>query len=309
MKRVVVTTPIAAILLWASQAAADPVPMARTVQAPAPPADFTFKIVKPPTSATAKRILVQIDPAEQAAQLASMPAWGSAAHGQTASASLPTVTGGGYNSGAYPGTGVPAVKPGTSDWFWTLVSPKIADSQGRFSLALDSLAKGPGGQTVAVPRMQALQDIARAHSAEILQATAGTNVSPALVVAVISVESGGNPAAQSGAGAVGLMQLISATGDRFGVADRADPSQNIKGGVAYLDWLMKQFNRDPVLALAAYNAGENAVLGAGGVPPYAETRDYVPKVLAAWTVARNLCLTPPDLVSDGCVFVTGGQSL
>ncbi|MFT6912329.1 MAG: soluble lytic murein transglycosylase-like protein, partial [Paracoccaceae bacterium] len=84
----------------------------------------------------------------------------------------------------------------------------------------------------------------------------------------------------------------------------ADPAQNIKGGVAYLNWLMGAFDRDPLMVLAAYNAGENAVTRHGGVPPYPETRDYVPKVLAAWTVARGLCATPPELVSDGCVFRT-----
>ncbi|MCB2140264.1 MAG: lytic transglycosylase domain-containing protein, partial [Rhodobacteraceae bacterium] len=92
----------------------------------------------------------------------------------------------------------------------------------------------------------------------------------------------------------------------FGVVDRMDPSDNIRGGVAYLDWLMGQFGGDPLMVLAAYNAGENAVRGAGGVPAYAETRNYVPKVLAAWMVARGLCVTPPDLVSDGCVFAANG---
>ncbi|NCO16024.1 MAG: lytic transglycosylase domain-containing protein, partial [Alphaproteobacteria bacterium] len=72
--------------------------------------------------------------------------------------------------------------------------------------------------------------------------------------------------------------------------------------VAYLDWLMTEFDRDPVLVLAAYNAGEGAVTANAGVPPYPETRDYVPKVLAAWQVAQGLCLTPPELVSDPCVF-------
>jgi len=69
---------------------------------------------------------------------------------------------------------------------------------------------------------------------------------------------------------------------------------------------MEHFDNDPILALAGYNAGEGAVRQNAGVPPYAETRDYVPKVLAAWTVARGLCKTPPELVSDGCVFSLGG---
>ena len=66
----------------------------------------------------------------------------------------------------------------------------------------------------------------------------------------------------------------------------------------YLD----HFEKDPVLVLAGYNAGEGAVRDHKGVPPYPETRDYVPKVLAAYQVARGLCLTPPELISDGCVF-------
>ena len=99
-----------------------------------------------------------------------------------------------------------------------------------------------------------------------------------------------------------MMQLIPATAERFGVSDSTDPKQNIKGGVAYLDWLMKRFDRDPVMAIAAYNAGEGAIDANGGVPPYAETSDYVPKVLAAWQVAQGLCLTPPERLTDPCVF-------
>ena len=96
--------------------------------------------------------------------------------------------------------------------------------------------------------------------------------------------------------------MIPATADRFGVENALDPAQNIQGGVAYLDWLMGEFDGDVVLALAGYNAGEGAVRRSGGVPPFAETRDYVPKVLAAWQVARGLCATVPELPSDGCVF-------
>ena len=137
-------------------------------------------------------------------------------------------------------------------------------------------------------------------------ATVGTDVSPALVLALISVESSGKANAESHKGAQGLMQLIPATAERFGIDDPTDPSQNIKGGVAYLAWLLNEFDRDPILALAGYNAGENAVKDNGGVPPYAETRAYVPKVLNAWRVAKGLCRTPPELVTDACVFNVSG---
>ena len=158
------------------------------------------------------------------------------------------------------------------------------------------------------PSVQALQDIAQRHGPSILRATIGTRVSPALALAVISVESAGREGARSHAGAQGLMQLIPATAERFGVTDAYDPAQNIQGGVAYLDWLLGEFDGDVVLALAGYNAGEGAVRRNNGVPPFAETRDYVPKVLAAWTVARGLCATVPDLPTDGCVFVVGARA-
>ena len=155
---------------------------------------------------------------------------------------------------------------------------------------------------VGAPRMQLLQEMSQQYGKDILRATLDTKVSPALVLAVIGIESAGRTDAVSSAGAVGLMQLIPATAERFGVTDATDPVQNIKGGVAYLDWLLNEFDNDPVLALAAYNAGENAVVANQGVPPYAETRDYVPKVLAAWQVAQGLCISPPMLVTDPCVF-------
>src|SRR5690606_29429372 len=134
-------------------------------------------------------------------------------------------------------------------------------------------------------------------------ATVGTRISPAFALAVISVESGGRIDALSRAGAQGLMQLMPATAERFGVVDPTIAADNIRGGVTYLDWLMGRFDGDPLLALAGYNAGEGAVDKHGGVPPFAETRGYVPKVLAAWAVAKGLCLTPPQLITDGCVFV------
>ena len=98
------------------------------------------------------------------------------------------------------------------------------------------------------------------------------------------------------------MQLMPDTAARFGVTDRLSRFQNIKGGVAYLDWLLGEFGGDAMLALAGYNAGEGAVRRHGGIPPYAETRDYVPKVLAAYEVARGLCQTQPVLITDACAL-------
>jgi len=103
-----------------------------------------------------------------------------------------------------------------------------------------------------------------------------------LVLAVIRVESAFNPRAQSHKHAKGLMQLLPGTAARFGVADIWDPVQNIQGGMAYLRWLLDHFGGDVRLALAGYNAGERAVRRHGGVPPYAETRRYVRKVLGLW---------------------------
>jgi soluble lytic murein transglycosylase-like protein len=107
------------------------------------------------------------------------------------------------------------------------------------------------------------------------------DVSPQLLHAVIAVESGFDARAVSHKGALGLMQLMPQTAQRFGVVDPFDPAQNIAGGAAYLKWLLGLFGGDVELALAAYNAGEAAVIRAGyRIPPYPETRAYVPRVLA-----------------------------
>lgn len=105
------------------------------------------------------------------------------------------------------------------------------------------------------------------------------NLQPALLHAVITVESAYNPNAKSHANAHGLMQLIPATAQRFGVVDIYDPIQNLQGGAAYLRFLLDYFG-DVSLALAGYNAGEGAVRKYGNkIPPYKETMNYVPKVL------------------------------
>lgn len=101
-----------------------------------------------------------------------------------------------------------------------------------------------------------------------------------LVLAVIRTESGFNPWAVSPKGARGLMQLMPQTANVLGVRNVFDPAENIDGGVRHLRALMERFGHDLRLALAAYNAGEGAVTHHRGVPPYAETQDYVQKVLA-----------------------------
>jgi soluble lytic murein transglycosylase-like protein len=105
-------------------------------------------------------------------------------------------------------------------------------------------------------------------------------VEPNLLRAVIIVESGFNSRAVSKRGAVGLMQLMPATATRFGVSDRYDPRQNVRGGALYLGFLISRFRQNVRLALAAFNAGEDAVdRNSGQIPPFIETLEYVPKVL------------------------------
>jgi Transglycosylase SLT domain len=108
------------------------------------------------------------------------------------------------------------------------------------------------------------------------------HVDPVLVRAVIQVESDFNPRCVSRKNARGLMQLIPETAQRYGVADVFDPEQNIRGGVKYLADLLEMFSNDLPRALAAYNAGENAVLHYGGVPPYGETTTYVKRAMTVY---------------------------
>ena len=117
----------------------------------------------------------------------------------------------------------------------------------------------------------------------IQQAAYRHHVDAKLVHAVIQTESAYNSAAHSPKGAVGLMQLMPDTARRFGVSDRNDPDQNIDGGTRYLKHLINMFNPNLDLAVAAYNAGENAVIRYNNsIPPYPETQNYVKQVLALY---------------------------
>ena len=116
----------------------------------------------------------------------------------------------------------------------------------------------------------------------IKQASTKTGVDADLIKAVIQVESGGNSNAVSGAGAKGLMQLIDSTANSLGVNNSIDPHENALGGANYLKQQLNKFGGNLHLALAAYNAGPQAVVKYNGIPPYTETIDYVKKVSGAY---------------------------
>ena len=120
------------------------------------------------------------------------------------------------------------------------------------------------------------------------KAAISSSVEPNLLRAVIVVESGFNSHAVSKRGAIGLMQLMPATATRFGAANPYDPRENVSAGARYLKFLLDRFGHDVRLALAAYNAGEQAVDRNGGqIPPYAETMAYVPRVLKFYRILRE----------------------
>ena len=252
--------------------------------APAQAADFTFKRIKTPAAGARKLINIQIEPVAPVERVLST------------TPDLPEAEPAPKLAGTAPGSK-------TLDWFWAALSPDLsaADTR-RLDKAIGVLEGRKDEMGRLSPSRDRLTAMIDTHGTDILKATAGTRVSPALVLSVMAIESGGNPGAVSPAGAVGLMQLMPATAKRFGVTDRTNPAQSLKGGVAYLDFLLDTFGGDALLALAGYNAGEGAVMGNGGVPPYAETRAYVPKVVAAWREARLMCFQPPVRATDGCLF-------
>ncbi|MGE1176667.1 lytic transglycosylase domain-containing protein [Pseudomonas sp. BW7P1] len=139
------------------------------------------------------------------------------------------------------------------------------------------------------------QLIANQPYAELVSAAASANQLPeALLHAVIKSESNYNPGATSPKGAGGLMQLMPDTARELGVKDVYDPKANIQGGAKYLKRLMTLFNNDIALAVAAYNAGPDAVLSRGRViPPFAETRRYVPSVLRQYRRLQGLAVDAP----------------
>ena len=120
------------------------------------------------------------------------------------------------------------------------------------------------------------------------RAANASRLRPALIHAVVRAESAYRSDAVSPKGAVGLMQLMPATAARYGVSNRSDPAENLRGGTEYLRDLLEMFDHDLQLALAAYNAGENAVIRYGNkIPPYNETQDYVRKVIRFYNAMKS----------------------
>jgi len=162
----------------------------------------------------------------------------------------------------------------------------IPDDKRYRLLLRDRLA--PATSALKVPRgVFALPSGQRPFNEAISEASRRSGVDAALLHAVISVESGYRDGAVSPKGASGLMQLMPATARRYGLTSLLDPAGNIQAGARYLRDLLAMFDNDLELALAAYNAGENAVIRHGRrIPPYAETRRYVPLVLAHYERLR-----------------------
>jgi hypothetical protein len=136
-----------------------------------------------------------------------------------------------------------------------------------------AISKSEMAQVLKSPELLAMVD----------EIATAVGIDPFLARAVIQTESAFNYRARSRAGALGLMQLMPQTAERFGVLDPFDPRQNITGGTKYLRWLMDYFQGDLTKTVAAYNAGEGAVTKHGGIPPYPETRAYVPRVMELYT--------------------------
>jgi hypothetical protein len=163
----------------------------------------------------------------------------------------------------------------------SIVGPGFHSRNREASPDVVAAALPPPGFNATQPR-PATSVIDQRMDRIVRDAAARHDVDPALVKAVISTESGWNSQAVSRKGAVGLMQLIPGTAQRFGVNNAFDPAQNVEGGTTYLKSLLDRYNGDLSKSLAAYNAGEHAVDIKGGVPAYRETQQYVQKVTDAY---------------------------
>jgi soluble lytic murein transglycosylase-like protein len=160
-------------------------------------------------------------------------------------------------------------------------APAAATANSSFAGALAAAQTSPSAAPVSGTGASS------AFDAQINAAAASNGIDPALLKGLVSQESGFNPNARSGAGAVGLTQLMPGTASSLGVTNPLDPAQSLQGGAKYLREQLDRFGGDEKLALAAYNAGPGAVQKYGGVPPYAETQNYVTSVMGKAAAFRG----------------------
>lgn len=163
---------------------------------------------------------------------------------------------------------------------------------------------GVGHVKLAMSRQEMAKVLRSPELLELVDSIAtAEGIDPHLARAVIQTESAFYAKARSRAGALGLMQLMPQTARRFGVVDPFDPRQNITGGVKYLRWLSENFAGDLTKVVAAYNAGEGAVTKYRGIPPFAETRAYVPRVLELY--AKRLVQPDPKAAGSMALLAKG----
>ncbi len=173
-----------------------------------------------------------------------------------------------------PRYGPGEASPAAAGQFASMVAAALERAREQGYLSGPSESRGPN--PVAPAAIEQLVD----------QNAATWQVDPALIKAVIANESAFDANATSRAGAMGLMQLMPGTASELGVGNAYDPAQNVAGGTRYLKGLLQRFNGDLRLAIAAYNAGPEAVEKYGGIPPYAETQSYVTSVLGSYARYR-----------------------
>ena len=242
--------------------------------------DFTFKRLKPPSGQQDGLLNIQVEPKPEIRPV--------------------------LERRIDPETDLAIADPATSSeagWFWRKISPGIQDTSAlRLEAALQHMEQNPDKLAEFGENRAQVEALVNRFGVDILTASIDTQVSPALILAVIMVESGGNPQAGGPTGPAGLMQIRPLIANQFEIEDVMDPVKNIAGGAKYIEWLLNRFDGDPILALAAYNTAEQIVRSNKGVPDYPETRIYVPKVVAAWRITREFCMTPPVRATDGCLF-------
>jgi hypothetical protein len=194
--------------------------------------------------------------------------------------------------------------PGSSPWRPGILRRRSDGSLGYFPAPMQ-VEKIVALPVVPIKRFSRFTPGARTEFNALVRELAPLyGLDPDLVAAVVITESGFRADAVSPKGATGLMQLMPGTARRFGVRDRYHPMQNLRGGMSYLRWLLSYFRGDVRLVLAAYNAGERAVERHGGIPPYAETQNYVKQVMRAYQQSthpfdRRLTRASPIVTRSG----------